>query len=70
MTAADLVAAAHISVIDFLGNIHWKNSQNSKAFDLIREWYARIKSRPSFRALTMDVVSGFSPPLHYADPDF
>lgn len=70
MTAADLSAAAHISVVDFLGNIPWKNHNHTKAFDVVREWYARIKSRPSFRALTADVVQGFTPPLHYADPDF
>lgn len=35
-----------------------------------KEWYARIKSRPSFRALLADRVSGFNPPPHYADLDF
>ena len=70
MTAADLAAASHISVVDFLGNISWKYQNHATAFDVVREWYARIKSRPSFRALTSDVVQGFTPPLHYADPDF
>jgi len=70
MTAADLAAAAHISVVDFLGNITWQSASQSQAFNAVREWYARIKSRPSFRALTSDVVEGFTPPLHYADPDF
>lgn len=70
MTAADLAVAAHISVVDFLGNITWKYQNHASAFDCVREWYARIKSRPSFRALTTDVVQGFTPPLHYADPDF
>jgi glutathione S-transferase len=70
MTAADLAAAAHISVVDFLGNMPWKSQNHIKAFDSVREWYARIKSRPSFRALTTDVVQGFTPPLYYADPDF
>jgi glutathione S-transferase len=70
MTAADLAAAAHISVVDFLGNITWKPAKQSAAFDVVREWYARVKSRPSFRALTNDIVEGFTPPLHYADPDF
>jgi glutathione S-transferase len=70
MSAADLAAASHISVVDFLGNITWKYQNQSDAFDCVREWYARIKSRPSFRALTTDVVQGFTPPLHYANPDF
>lgn len=70
MNAADLAAAAHISVVDFLGNMPWENPNHPRAFDIVREWYARIKSRPSFRSLTSDVVEGFTPPLHYADPDF
>jgi glutathione S-transferase len=70
MSAADLAAAAHISVVDFLGNMPWKHQNHSNALDAVREWYARIKSRPSFRALTTDIVQGFTPPLHYADPDF
>jgi glutathione S-transferase len=35
-----------------------------------RDWYARVKSRPCFRALLADRVSGLTPPEHYANPDF
>ncbi len=70
MTAADLAAAAHISVADFLGVAPWWHQSHPKAFETVRDWYARIKSRRSFRELTADVVQGFSPPVHYADPDF
>lgn len=70
MTAADLAAVAHISVVDFLGNMPWKHQNHSGAFEVVRDWYARIKSRSSFRELVGDVVQGFTPPLHYADPDF
>jgi glutathione S-transferase len=35
-----------------------------------REWYARVKSRPSFRAILADRVAGVTPPAHYADLDF
>jgi glutathione S-transferase len=35
-----------------------------------REWYARMKSRPSFRPLLADRVPGMTPPTHYADLDF
>jgi glutathione S-transferase len=35
-----------------------------------KEWYARIKSRPSFRPLLSDHIPGAPPPKHYADLDF
>ncbi len=64
MSMADLAAAAHISCVDFLDDVPWDESETAKA------WYARIKSRPSFRALLDDKIPGLSPPEHYADPDF
>ena len=36
----------------------------------LKDWYAKIKSRPAFRSLLADQVSGFPPPRHYADLDF
>lgn len=64
LTAADLAAAAHLSCIDYLGDVPWHESPGAKA------WYQRIKSRPSFRPLLSDNVRGMSPPGHYADLDF
>lgn len=64
MTYADLAAAAHLSCVDFLGDAPWDEDENAKV------WYARVKSRPSFRALLADRVMGISPPEHYADLDF
>ncbi|WP_291297919.1 glutathione S-transferase family protein [Elioraea sp.] len=64
LTLADLAAAAHLSALDFLGDVDWSVSPAAK------EWYARVKSRPSFRALLVDRVPGLSPPAHYADLDF
>ncbi len=61
---ADLAAAAHLSCIDYLGEIAWSEHQGAKA------WYARVKSRPSFRALLADRIPGIAPPSHYADLDF
>ncbi|MGE0630397.1 MAG: glutathione S-transferase family protein [Hyphomicrobiaceae bacterium] len=61
---ADLAAAAHVSVADFLGEIAWEQHPSAKA------WYQRIKSRPSFRPLLADRLPGFQPPSHYADLDF
>ena len=70
ISAADLVAVAHISVIDFLGNISWTPQNHTAEYALVRDWYARMKSRKSFRDISTDVVTGFTPPLHYANPDF
>lgn len=61
---ADLAAASTISVLDYLGEVDWNG--NSAA----REWYTRMKSRPSFRPLLLDRVRGLSPVAHYADLDF
>jgi len=64
LSFADLAAAAHISCVDFLGDVPWEESEPAKV------WYARIKSRPSFRVLLEDKVPGFAPSEAYADPDF
>lgn len=61
---ADLAAAAHLSSIDYLGDIPWRHNQAA------REWYARVKSRPSFRPLLADRIAGTPPPPAYADLDF
>lgn len=64
ITLADLAAAAQFSSIDYLGDVPWNKHPEAK------EWYARIKSRPSFRPLLGDHISGLLPPQHYADLDF
>lgn len=64
LTLADLAAAAHLSALDFLGDVDWSVSPAAK------DWYARIKCRPAFRALLADRVPGLTPPGHYADLDF
>lgn len=61
---ADLAAGAQLSLIDYLGDVPWD------AHVLAKEWYARLKSRPSFRTLLGDHIAGFPPPRHYADLDF
>jgi len=61
---ADATAAAHLSCLDYLGDISWDQHQAAK------DWYARVKSRPSFRGLLSDHISGLTPPKHYADLDF
>ena len=61
---ADITAASHISCIDYLGDIAWEDYQQAK------QWYARIKSRPSFRPLLQDLIPGTQPPAHYKNMDF
>jgi glutathione S-transferase len=61
---ADIAAAAHLSCIDYLGDVPWDSHGAAK------DWYARVKSRPSFRSLLKDSIAGFHPPYHYADLDF
>ncbi|HWD57264.1 MAG TPA: glutathione S-transferase family protein [Stellaceae bacterium] len=63
-SVADITAAAHLSTLDYLGDVPWE------AHEPAREWYARIKSRPSFRAILADHLPGLAPPKHYADLDF
>ena len=64
LSYADLAAAAALSVLDYLGEIDW--SEHPAA----RDWYSRLKSRPSFRPLLADRVRGLPPVSHYADLDF
>ena len=64
LTFADLAAAAHLSCVDFLGDVPWSEDETA------RSWYARVKSRPSFRALLADRVPGITPAADYADLDF
>lgn len=64
MTLADFSAAAHLSCLDYVCDVDWNRSV------VLKDWYAKIKSRPSFRTILADQVRGFSPPPHYADLDF
>ena len=64
LSYADLAAAAQISCADYLGDVPWQENEQAK------QWYARIKSRPSFRPLLMDRITGMPPADHYADLDF
>jgi glutathione S-transferase len=61
---ADIAAAAHLSAVDYLNDVPWEKCAGAK------EWYARIKSRPTFRPLLKDSIPGLSPPRHYGDLDF
>jgi glutathione S-transferase len=64
LTYADLAAAAHLSAIDYLGDVPWVEDEAAKA------WYARVKSRPSFRPLLSDWLAGVPASRTYVDLDF
>jgi glutathione S-transferase len=64
MTLADFAAAAHLSCLDYASDVDWDRQA------VVKDWYAKIKSRPSFRSLLADMVPGSPPPAHYADLDF
>ena len=63
-SAADISAAANLSILDYLGEIKWRD------YSFAKEWYARVKSRPSFRGVLLDKIPGLLPPKYYRDLDF
>ncbi len=64
LSLADLAAAAHLSALDYLGDMPW--AENA----VVKSWYQRIKSRPSFRVLLQDNLGAMPPSASYADLDF
>jgi glutathione S-transferase len=64
MSFADMAAASHFSCVDYLGEIPWDEYPSAKS------WYARMKSRPAFRALLTDRVPGIFPAAVYTNLDF
>jgi glutathione S-transferase len=64
LSLADVAAGAHLSCIDYLGDVPWEDHLPARA------WYARLKSQPSFRTILSDHIPGVAPSKHYANPDF
>ncbi|MBP7189990.1 MAG: glutathione S-transferase family protein [Rickettsiaceae bacterium] len=64
ITFSDIALGAHLSVLDYFGEIHWDS------YPIIKDWYSVMKSRPSFAPILQDVIPGFQPPAHYIDLDF
>jgi glutathione S-transferase len=64
LSYADLAAAAHLSTADYLGDVPWHENESAK------NWYARMKSRPSFRPLLSESLPGMTPSPSYANLDF
>ena len=61
---ADIAAAAHLSSVDYLGDVPWTDHMEAK------DWYARVKSRPSFQPILEDSIPGTPPQKQYANLDF
>ena len=61
---ADIAAAAHLSIADYLNGIDWAGHGQAK------QWYSAIKSRPSFRPLLAERMESLAPPPHYDKLDF
>lgn len=64
LSLADFAAAAHLSVIDYFGDVPWAD------FPGVKTWYMKLKSRPCFRPLLLDRWPGLTPARHYDDLDF
>ncbi len=64
ISQADIVAAAHLSVLDYFGEVSWAS------YPGLKTWYMKLKSRPCFRPLLADRFPGTPPSGHYADLDF
>jgi glutathione S-transferase len=64
LSLADFAGAAHLSVIDYFGDIPWPD------FPGVRTWYMKLKSRPCFRPLLSDRWPGLVPAGHYDYLDF
>jgi glutathione S-transferase len=61
---ADLAAAGHFSVLDYLGEMPWLE------FPMAKAWYQALKARPSFKPLLNDRLPGVPPPPVYAELEF
>jgi len=61
---ADIVAAAHLSVLDYFGEVSWAG------YPSVKTWYMKLKSRPSFRPLLTDRFPGVQASAWYQDLDF
>ena len=64
LTMADIAAAAHLSALDYLGDVPWDYNPAAHT------WYALLKSRPSMRCILSERIRGVRPPVYYENPDF
>ena len=63
LTYSDLIASANFSTMDYLGLLDFGKCQH------IKEWYLKLKSRPSFKILLKDQIVGLNPDNNYKNID-
>ena len=61
---ADIICAAYLSTLDYLGEVDWKRINSTK------KWYAKVKSRPSFRNILEEKLFTIPASKHYKNLDF
>ena len=64
LSYSDLIASANFSTMDYLGLLDFGKCQH------VREWYLKLKSRPSFKTLLKDQIVGLNPDNNYKHIDF
>lgn len=64
ISIADFSAAAHISVLDYFGDINWNHYLPAK------DWYSLIKSHKVFGEILKDRLPNIEPPEYYSKLDF
>ncbi len=64
LTLADFTLAAHLSCLDYMGGVPWEKYLE------VKDWYTRLKSRPSFQPLLTDTVAGIVLSPNYRNLDF
>lgn len=64
LSLADFAAASHLSCLDYVSDVDWNRSE------VVKDWYAKIKSRPAFRSILADNIPGFPQSPQYANLDF
>ena len=64
LSLADFAGAAHISILDYFGDVPWRDVPS------VKTWYMKVKSRPAFRSLLTERWPGLAPAAHYDDLDF
>lgn len=64
LSLADFAAAANISILDYFGDVPWRE------YRALKVWYMRIKSRPTFRPILADRWPGLAPASYYDNLDF
>ena len=63
LTYSDLIASANFSIMDYIGLLDLRNYKH------IKEWYLKVKSRPSFKTLLKDQIVGLNPHNDYKNID-